>query len=51
MTMHFATVPPSIAYLQTLATAIGDHRVMPFGVDTLDSRLSGGGYGLVGCTR
>ncbi|WP_232491817.1 ImuA family protein [Novosphingobium kaempferiae] len=36
-------VHPSIDALRALATPINDHRVMPFGVETLDTRLSSGG--------
>ncbi len=34
---------PSIAQLQTIATPATDYRVMPFGVDPIDSRLGAGG--------
>jgi len=34
---------PSIAHLRTIATPAADYRVMPFGVDALDSRLGAGG--------
>lgn len=33
----------SIAGLRTIASPIGDHRVIAFGVDALDSRIGGGG--------
>jgi len=34
---------PSIAHLRTIATPAADYRVMPFGVEALDSRLGAGG--------
>ena len=33
----------SIAHLGTMALPVSDHRIMPFGLSELDSRLSGGG--------
>jgi protein ImuA len=34
---------PSIAHLRTIATPVTDYRVLPFGVDVIDSRLGAGG--------
>ena len=43
MSMHLSALPPSMANLRALATVPGDYRVMSFGIDALDSRISGGG--------
>ena len=34
---------PSIAHLRTIATPVTDYRVLPFGIDEIDSRLGAGG--------
>ncbi len=34
---------PSIAHLRTIATPVTEYRVLPFGVDEIDSRLGAGG--------
>lgn len=34
---------PSIAHLRTIATPVTDYRVLPFGIDEVDSRLGAGG--------
>jgi len=38
-----ASLAPSIAHLRTIATPSTDYRIMPFGVDAIDSRLGAGG--------
>ena len=42
---------PSIAHPRTIATPVTDCRVLPFGVDQIDSRLGAGAYALVRSTR
>lgn len=37
------SLAPSIAHLRTIATPATDYRVLPFGVDAIDSRLGAGG--------
>lgn len=43
MTAAFESLAPSIAHLRTIATPATDYRVLPFGVDAIDSRLGAGG--------
>jgi protein ImuA len=37
------SLAPSIAHLRTIATPVTDYRVLPFGVDAIDSRLGAEG--------
>ncbi|HJO65820.1 MAG TPA: DNA polymerase Y family protein [Sphingomonas sanguinis] len=43
MSAALDSLPTSIAHLRTIATPAADYRVMPFGVDALDSQLGAGG--------
>ncbi|UYY79565.1 ImuA family protein [Sphingomonas sp. R1] len=43
MTTALESLAPSIAHLRTIATPATDYRVLPFGVDAIDSRLGAGG--------
>lgn len=43
MTAALESLAPSIAHLRTIATPATDYRVLPFGVDAIDSRLGAGG--------
>ncbi|MET3726032.1 ImuA family protein [Sphingomonas trueperi] len=43
MTVALESLAPSIAHLRTIATPATDYRVLPFGVDAIDSRLGAGG--------
>ena len=43
MTVALESIAPSIAHLRTIATPATDYRVLPFGVDAIDSRLGAGG--------
>ncbi len=43
MSAALASLAPSIAHLRTIATPGIDYRVLPFGIDTIDSRLGSGG--------
>lgn len=43
MTAALESLAPSIAHLRTIATPATDYRVVPFGVDAIDSRLGAGG--------
>lgn len=42
MTTALESLAPSIAHLRTIATPATDYRVLPFGVDAIDSRLGAG---------
>ncbi|WP_333574059.1 ImuA family protein [Sphingomonas sp.] len=43
MSAALESLAPSIAHLRTIATPATDYRVLPFGVDAIDSRLGAGG--------
>ena len=43
MTAALESLAPSIAHLRTIATPATDYRVLPFGVEAIDSRLGAGG--------
>ena len=43
MSAALESFAPSIAQLRTIATPVTNYRVLPFGVETLDSRLGAGG--------
>lgn len=43
MTAALESLALSIAHLRTIATPVTDYRVLPFGVDAIDSRLGAGG--------
>jgi len=43
MHVTLKSAAPSIAHLRTIATPAAEYRVLPFGVDAIDSRLGAGG--------